>query len=315
MQWSYSKANIFQQCQRKWFYGEIMAQWNAKDPLRREIHLLKQCKSIYAWRGSLVDTVIEKLIIPRMIFRKSLPTDTETISFAMALADKQLEFGRQNKHREIGMTGKKAGDAYCAFFDIEYNKGLNDELISQMKDEIKKALLNLLHSDILKDILRNATKLIAQRNLLTKFEEYNVTSKPDLIAFYNDKPPLIIDWKVHEGRNTDYWLQLGIYAFVLSLADPHNDYKDILPKGKYLPQEYKIIEFQLLKNITKEYHLTEQDILDIEDHIHSTASVMLSLCGSENSFDVSFYASTDYPNLCASCEYQKACWEVANDKN
>jgi hypothetical protein len=66
MKWSFSAARTFAACQRKWFYSNIFAYWGAKDKLRKEAYYLKQLQSIYAWRGSLVDKVISRKIVPAM---------------------------------------------------------------------------------------------------------------------------------------------------------------------------------------------------------------------------------------------------------
>jgi len=309
VKWSYSKAKTFNHCQRKWYYAEIMAQWNAKEPLRKEVYLLKQLRSIHAWRGNIVDTVIHKMIIPRMVKGK-LPSEQETIRYATALAERQLDFGKRNRHREPGMTQTKGGDNYCAFFDVEYKNGLNEMQVEKAKQEINAALSTLLCSPLLVEIKRNASKIIPQRNLIIPANDFNVTSRPDLIVFYDNRPPLIVDWKVHEGRNTDYWLQLGIYAYVLAQTKPHVDFPVAFIEAKYSAHDYAVTEFQLLKGLTKEYRLSVEDILDIEDYIHSTGSIMKSFVEEDDKFDVRHYASTRYPGMCASCEFGKVCWEA-----
>ena len=53
-----------------------------------------------------------------------------------------------------------------------------------------------------------------------------------------------------------------------------------------------------------------EDVLDIEDYIHSTGSIMKSFVEEDDKFDVRHYASTRYPGMCASCEFGKVCWEA-----
>ena len=309
MKWSVSKAKIFDQCQRRWAFGAIIASHGLKDEFRREVYLLKQLNSLHAWRGSVVDSVIEKLIIPRMIFQESLPTEQETLAYATSLADRQLIFGQKSRHREKGMTQRQGGEAYYAFYDVEYNGGLNDDLVNQLKAEIQTALRNLISSSLLQGLLGRNCKLVAQRSLTIPFDEFTVTSRPDLIVFYPDEPPAIIDWKVHEGRYTDYWLQLGVYAYVLSLVSPHRDFAEIFVPGTFAPEDIKTVEYQLLRNEQKVYSLTEQDICDIEDYIYRTGSVMHSLYKNSDAHDATLYSRASYPEYCKGCGFKKLCWE------
>ena len=71
MDWSISKAKLFQSCQRRWYFTSI-ARWNAKkEPIKREAYLLKSLQTVQGWRGSLVDKIIEKKILVPIMFGKS----------------------------------------------------------------------------------------------------------------------------------------------------------------------------------------------------------------------------------------------------
>ncbi len=123
MAWSISKAKVFSQCQRKWYYMDMLAHHSKKYPIRREAFLLKQLQSISAWRGSIVDKVIEKKIVPQILYGYPI-REGEVIDYSMQLMEKQLAFGIQRRHLQLGMTKSSAGDEYCAFYDLEYNNGI-----------------------------------------------------------------------------------------------------------------------------------------------------------------------------------------------
>jgi len=74
------------------------------------------------------------------------------------------------------------------------------------------------------DLLWAASRCIAQRPL--QFVSFGVKVKaiPDLIAFYADAPPLIIDWKVHARGSYGYRSQLALYALALARCRPHRDF-------------------------------------------------------------------------------------------
>jgi hypothetical protein len=306
MRWSVSKSKIFKVCPRKWYFGEILASPRSKDPLKKEVYLLKQLQSVHAWRGSLVDSVIGNFIIPKIRF-KTIPAFDDVEKYAMDLAEKQLDFGLKKSFRLPSMTKSAAGCVYCAFHDVEYNGGLKEGAVTKAKQEISLALKNLLNSNIIHD-LTESSYFMPQRTLHNKFNGINFTSTPDIIVFYDDAPPTIIDWKVHFGRSTDYWLQLGIYAYALANTKPHRDFPSSFINGSKNPKEFVLKEFQLLKNQIKEYKLNEEDICDIEDYIFESSEIMKLCEEMSNKYKLSEIPTARYPGACFSCQFKKICW-------
>jgi len=316
MNWSVSKAKQFQSCQRKWFFSDILAQWNAKkEPIKREAYILKNLQSIQAWRGSLVDTVIEKKVLLPIMFQGITPTENIVINYAMDIADKQIEFGKQKKYREEGMTKTKAGDSFAAFYDIEYKGVIDNEKLEYAKNEIKIALHNFFISPIFQKLLKPNTNLLVQRDLKFPYNGFTVNAKPDLVIFRDNQPPHIIDWKVHDNRYTDYWQQLTVYSYVLSKiaqTKPHKDFPSQFIKDVPRPHRYSITEYQLLKGISKEYSIAEQDIEDVEDLIHITGEWMQDIYEDRNLINAKDCQTTSYPQSCVNCGFKKLCQEVEN---
>ena len=309
MKWSITKSKMFSQCPRKWYYYEIMANARARDPLRREAYLLKQLQSLYAWRGSLVDSVIEKFIVPRMK-SNNFPSEDDVISFSMSLMDKQLEFGKAKKHRCPNITKSNVGDAYCAFYDLEYNGGLDEDTLQEAREDIIVSLRNLVSSDFLRQIIESSSFFAAQRSLVFGFENMTISCTPDLITFFPDQSPLITDWKVHTFANAHSWLQLGVYAFALSKIKPHKDFpKDIqIQLGN--PTKTRLVEYQLLKNQQRAYSVSSEDIADIEDYIFRSCRQMSMLVNGQkyNELDVNQFQTARSPEICGRCQFKRLCW-------
>jgi hypothetical protein len=310
MKWSITKSKMFLRCQRKWFYSEIMANHKSKDPLRREAYLLKQLQSLHAWRGTLVDNVIEDLIIPRLKYG-NLPSESEVIDFSTKLMDKQVAFGTMAKHRYQNMTKSNGNDAYCAFYDVEYNGGLDEKTLQDARQEVKAALANLLRSDFLKDIMRSSSTLIAQRPLMFEFEKTTISCTPDLIVFARQDRPLIVDWKVHSFGNADSWLQLGVYAIALASVKPHKDFPTDIQHVLKDPTNTRLVEYQLLKNKQREYSVSLEDIDDIYDYIFRLCSQMNRLvkCRKYKELDVNQFQTARSPSICKRCQFKKLCWK------
>jgi len=310
MKWSISKAKVFSQCQRKWYYMAILAHHSIKNPLRRKAFLLKQLQSISAWRGSLVDKVIEKKIIPQILYGNSI-REGEIIDYSMQLMEKQLAFGIEKKYLQPNLTKSSAGDEYCAFYDLKYNNGLDKNQLDTAKAEIQIALTNLIRSKLVKDLITEKPYLIAQRPLMYEFAGASISSTPDLIVFHKDKAPTIIDWKVHTFGNAEYWLQLGVYGLALSLVKPHNDFPKHSLRMLKSSTDFRLIEYQLLKNTQREYALSEQDLIDIEDYIFQSMNQMNRLTNGKklNEIDLHQFQTARSPDICLRCQFKDLCWE------
>jgi len=315
MVWSVSKGKMFNQCQRKWLYYEIVASATSSDPIRKEAYYLKQAQSIAAWRGRIVDIVISDKIAP-FLRNNQVPEKDQVFSFAENLIESQLEFGKEKRYRENGVTKSSAGNCFCAFYDIEYSNGLDNSSLESAKHEVKQALFNLLDSNFIQRIANENEYLISQRSLRFKLmDEHNITCTPDMIVFFEDQPPLIIDWKVHAFGNSDAWLQLGIYSLALSRAKPHKDFPESFRSYADRPDSFRLLEYQLLKNVQRNYSLKKEDVLDIEDHIFRSSSQMNLLIKGKKLEDLDFsvFKTTRRPQICSRCQFKKLCWDKVSD--
>lgn len=310
MKWSITKSKMFSHCQRKWYYSEIMASPRSKDPLRREAYLLKQLKSLHAWRGGIVDKVIERFIIPS-IKTKHLPSEDQVNNYCTKLMENQIAFGKARMHQRPSITKSDGGDTYCAFFDLEYNGGLDEEKLNAAKEEARTALHNLMQTDFLKTIMEESSCIIAQRQITFKMDKFTVACTPDLIVFYYDAPPLIVDWKVHSLANADSWLQLGVYAVALSNVKPHKDFPDKAHCMLEDATRIRMLEYQLLKNEQREYSISSEDQADIYDYIFKSCIDIDGIVGGKkyDALEVSQFQTARSPRLCERCQFRKICWK------
>jgi hypothetical protein len=118
IEWSISKSKLFTKCQRKWYYYTLVASATSTDLLRKQAHQLKQLQSISAWRGTIVDNVIQHFVVPE-IKKHNIPPQEGVLNFASELMDRQIAFGKQKKHLCEEISKSKCPD-FCAFFDLEY---------------------------------------------------------------------------------------------------------------------------------------------------------------------------------------------------
>ena len=89
MVWSYSTHNSFNRCKRQFYYN-IAACHNAKDPVRKEAHYLRQLTPSLFWPGNLVEAAIEDILI--VGHPKAANIVDELYQYANELGESQMSF-------------------------------------------------------------------------------------------------------------------------------------------------------------------------------------------------------------------------------
>lgn len=298
---------MFRKCQRQWFYKACCASAKAKDPTRREAYLLSKLQSVSAWRGQIVDAVVEQSLVPALN-RRERPMLNRVLAIARALFDKQLAFGRQNLVRQPGFKVTEAGDSFAAFYVIEYGDGLKESDITSAWSDVEKALRNLFGLKDLKELLRAADYRIAQRSLIFDHAGAKVRAVPDLVAFFPYRPPAIVDWKVHTFGIRDYRDQLLTYALALMRAKPHKDFPvDLL---RWNVPDVELLEVQLLRGIIRRHTVQPDDIEAAEERIaESIVAIQLARGGMDDGqLTAEEFPTAFDPRICQSCSYRKLCW-------
>ncbi len=308
MIWSFSDSRTFAKCQRRWYYEAVLAYWTQKDARRWEAYLLSKLQTVSAWRGQIVDSAISSVVVPALN-RRQRPSLQACLNRAQQLFNTQREFALGHRLREHGMVPSKAGEAFAAFLPLEYGQAVTEAELEQAWTEIEQALRNLFTMEELIRQLGAASRCIAQRALT--FDHFGVSVKavPDLIAFYEGRPPLIVDWKVHAFGTKDYWLQLVTYALALTRCKLHSDFPQTYRGCE--PTAIRLIEVQLLTNRLREHSLDEEDVGEVEDMIAESASrMMLARDGRPLAMlQPEDFPVTSWPENCLNCPFRRPCWE------
>lgn len=311
MGWSFYQSKLFSQCQRKWFLKTTFANANAtKNPLRREAYLLSKLSSVYAWRGRIVDFIISKYVVP-IVQRRGMLDLELVVRKADDLLDRQLNFATIHRLHDPNFMAFKDDDDFTALWDVEYNGKVSASKIEQARNDVRLALTNLMAMRPLIEMIQNAY-LIPQRRLRFRIDgiSTSIISYPDLIAFFDNEPPLIIDWKVHAFGRIDYRLQLACYALGLILTHPHKDFPSSI--SYYELTDIRLLEVQLLTNQQREYQLSEEDIENTEDYIAATTldMEMALITVDGKPLEPRDFPVTSFPQACQNCQFQKICWEL-----
>ncbi|MCE9561159.1 MAG: PD-(D/E)XK nuclease family protein [Planctomycetes bacterium] len=308
MIWSFTDSRTFAKCQRRWYYDAMLGYWNQKDPCRWEAYLLSKLQSVSAWRGQVVDLAITTTLVPTLNARQA-PSLRRCLDRARQIFDTQRTFAMRHRLREAGMVPSQHKDSFAAFLSLEYQQPVEETELAQAWSEVEQAITNLFGMDALLGQLRAARLCVAQRALTFKHEGVSVKAVPDLIAFYDDRPPLIVDWKVHAFGTKDYWLQLVTYALALTRCTVHKDFARVFQGCD--PTTIRLAEVQLLTNRIREHTLDEDDVGEVEDMIADSASRMsLALDGRKHpELRQADFPATSRLENCSDCPFRKPCWE------
>jgi hypothetical protein len=266
---------------------------------------------VHSWRGKLVDQVISDFIVPKLNSHGNIDL-AEVMAHADTLFESQLHYAKSHLGQTPEPNGTESNsDNHCTLFELEYNGHLDQRLIDRAREEVRISLSNLVSSHLMTEVTTNGVYLAAQRTLQFKFANVSVSCTPDLIAFFPNKPPSIVDWKVQAPKYKEHWIQLGVYGVALSRATPHKDFPDSSRPHLFDPTKIGIVEFQLLRNQEIQYSLMQDDIVDIEDYIYTTSNRMLRMMNGSNTSEIriELLPTTSFPDTCMRCQFRKICWE------
>ncbi|EHK54855.1 PD-(D/E)XK nuclease family protein [Allomesorhizobium alhagi] len=310
MKWSYSGGRSFRGCQRQWYYRNIVGVGQAKAPERRRVHLLGKTDSISGWRGRLVDTLISDEIVARPSQGREFPSFKDIISIAEQRFQRQLAFARTNSVNNIDIDTKHPDFALFRDDDV-----ISEDDFSRAWEEVQRALRTLYQSDVVKQVIKDADLLVAQRSLQFKImDDITVVAIPDLVAFELGCQPTIIDWKVHAHGTHDAWLQLATYALAIERCTPHRDWSDFFEKIERTASNIRLIEVQLLTGAVRAHRLTEDDFAAAEEFLESTAYEMACLVDGRkfDEFNVEEFLQARSPEACDACSYRPLCRETVD---
>ncbi|EAY31802.1 PD-(D/E)XK nuclease family protein [Microscilla marina] len=315
MRWSFSSYRQFKGCRRQWFYQNKMANANAtKDPERKEAAILRNLQSLNAWRGSMVDYIIGKEVIP-CLQQGIWPQYQDVITAMKALFQEQYAFAKAQKYREEGLTKTKAGESFLALYDLEYApEKITREALNQAYLEAVQALKNLFHNQRFLEYLRSASRLITQRqDLQVKYNEhFTLKAIPDLLVF--EEHPFrvhIIDWKVHSKAQRTYEEQLRLYAWIIKKGARPRDFPEVLDN---LPiTDIQLTEYQLFTNEVRTYDISLEDVHEIEQNIAQSIAEMTAAQAylKYQQLEIANFPVNRSEENCRGCRFRKICEQPA----
>ncbi len=317
MNWSYSAGRTFAGCPRRWFYRAVVGHHAAKDPVRRTAYLLGKQDSVWSWRGRLVDEVLSTRAVPLLETGRS-PELSALVAAARTRFGAQLEFARTRRLSDPGLKPSQHPD-FLILEAFEAGTPPTEADLADLWRGVETSLANFLALTPLLERLRAARLLLPQRALAYSFtlpsgERVTVRAVPDLLAFFRDAPPFIIDWKVSAHPAITHREQLVGYALALS---KNLLSKNPLSKSRTQPglppfrtgaAATELLEAQLLAGELRPHPLTDADLQEAEVRTASSAAAMQALLRGRAKRDPHTVPPTTDLKRCGGCPYKPLCW-------
>ena len=314
IKWSITTVNTLRRCGRQFFFHYVAAYHSAKDSLRKRAYELKKMKSLLMWKGSLVETGIEKFVLDRISAGQEINRQ-DVIDQTMDLARRQFRFSEQGKYRT---TKSSDGDEEHCILDIyEIPKAYSNEELDGIYADIERSINNFFEMQLpeydmsILEFLKKASWLRPNvRNYQFLFENIKVNPQIDLLLYYENKP-VVIDWKVSNNLSANNSRQLSICGItVKSVSESRGS-------GKIRYSDIGLYEVNLLNPQVKKHTIDQDKVNEIVDYIYATSGDIGLYKGGKpfNEIDINEFPITDKDGTCNMCNYQTLCKQVLEQNN
>jgi hypothetical protein len=318
--WSISTVNTLRQCNRKYYFASVLANFHHTNRLRRKAFELKKMQNLWMWPGSIVDKIMETQVIPLIIAKKEIDFN-QIAENAVELAKRQFRFSEEGLYKDPDITKSEAGEDYCVLEIHEIGKPYTEVELLNVYSKIKQSILNIPNIKLpgsdktLMQYLGEAKPLLPNvTNWSFQIEQSRVNPQMDLILYHNFKP-VVIDWKVSDSFTSDYSRQLVVCGLTVYFTR----LKKVESEGKK-PFEFsdiKLYEVNLFRGEMKEHLFTEERANELIDYINLTGSdiALLSEDLTGDVEDISGFELTENEATCKFCNYQSLCENLLLNNN
>lgn len=279
--WSSSRYELFQKCQRHYFYN-YYTKFVPDVPLDH-LNRLKQLTSVPLEVGNVVHHIIEAFL-RRLQQSDSNIDEKRFIEYGMNLCDQFFD--------------KKE------FLEVYY--GYTQQIDrDEAKAKIRVALTNFMNSHLFNWLFMKA--ITNRQNWVIEPDGFGETRINGLKAYCKmdflfpvDDEIHILDWKSGKKHAEKHSKQLMGYALATQVNNPAVDVQRIIPRIIYMYPEMDELEFQI----------TDASLAKFCREVEDQTLEMHSFCKDiEQNIprEFSFFEKTGYTALCKHCPFQEPC--------
>lgn len=295
-QWSYSqsRANMFDECLRKYYFHYYAAHngWSEKLGSDEQVHAyrLKQLRNFYLLFGDLAHRMCESAL-RQWDESQTAPRQEFLLEQMRKLLN---EAYIQSQDVEAWIDNPKY---HTMLSEIYYGDDTLNSRIATIKQRQEECIRHLYDTLTWKEVTRRDMKIleIEKWDTMILFDT-KVYVKMDLLYRKPDGTVVIVDWKT--GREDDFSDQLYLYA-------------------SYVQEKYNIplekIQIRVEYLVTgehKEYRITSEDIAKVEQSIGRYIEEMKS-CLDDDYYNrpkpESFFTPMPSQRKCRDCNFREIC--------
>ena len=295
--WSVSRAQLFRQCRRAYYYNYYGAWggWKADAPERvRKIYILKNLKTLPLWGGAIVHDVVKAAL-------KSYHDEAQEFPTVEQLQTKALQMLRAGWKEAVGRLWESTPKS-TNLFELYYGNGktLPKEQTDRLKNSVFEALENFSHSAVLKEIMALPLDSWLSIDKLTSFQidGTKVWCALDFAWRDADGNIQIIDWKTGGEHSESLRQQLGCYG-LYAMETWKVGAEQIKPSGVFLNDGGR----------RSHYSVDATLLFNVKDQILQSIQNMRSVLKDKdkNEAEEEDFPFAESPDSCLTCPFREIC--------
>lgn len=304
--WDNTAVNNLLECNRKYYFSQLLASKTRTQPLQRKVHELKKMQNLSMWQGSVVDRFMETVIIPKISAKE--PLDFAALADqAVDQAKKQFEYSRLSVYTDPVDGRLETAPEFCILDIHELGMPYEEREVVDAYENIRSAVLRLPEirmpdGQTLLGFLQQCNSLAANvYKWKVEIEQAVVKPQIDLLALHNYKP-VVMDWKLSRSYTANYSRQLTICGVVVYLKRLGNS-----DKKPYSHEDIRLFEVNLFKGTVKQHPFTAEHANEMIDEINLSSRDIALLLDENQEPDIRDFEGTDNDGSCKICNFRSIC--------